>query len=86
MRPSPLALAVVPLVLAVAGCGAGDEPALRQGSEPVRLEPADFVARIDNPYWPMAPGSRYYGLGTGPILVVGLSGSREELIGFESAP
>ena len=25
----------------------------------MELDPADFVARIDNPYWPMAPGSRW---------------------------
>ncbi|MGH3345090.1 MAG: hypothetical protein ACRDPK_19910 [Carbonactinosporaceae bacterium] len=32
---------------------------LPQGSEPVHLDPADFTTRIDNPYWPMAPGSRW---------------------------
>ena len=32
---------------------------LPQGSDPVTLDPADFVAQIDNPYWPMAPGSRW---------------------------
>jgi hypothetical protein len=32
---------------------------LPQGSEPVTLEPADFVERIDNPYWPMAPGTTW---------------------------
>jgi hypothetical protein len=34
-------------------------PPLPQGDEPVALDPADFVATIDNPYWPMAPGSRW---------------------------
>ncbi len=32
---------------------------LPQGSEPVNLDPADFSIRIDNPYWPMRPGSRW---------------------------
>jgi hypothetical protein len=32
---------------------------LPQGSEPVELDPADFTTRIDNPYWPMAPGDRW---------------------------
>jgi hypothetical protein len=34
-------------------------PPIPQGSEPVELDPADFVTGIDNPYWPMAPGSRW---------------------------
>jgi hypothetical protein len=33
--------------------------ALPQGSESVDLNPADFTTEIDNPYWPMAPGSRW---------------------------
>jgi hypothetical protein len=32
---------------------------LPQGSEPVDLNPAEFTTRIDNPYWPMSPGSRW---------------------------
>jgi hypothetical protein len=32
---------------------------LPQGSEPVNLDPADFTTEIDNPYWPMTPGSRW---------------------------
>lgn len=32
---------------------------LPQGSETVTLDPADFVAQIDNPYWPMAPETRW---------------------------
>jgi hypothetical protein len=29
------------------------------GSQHVRLDPRDFTTRIDNPYWPMRPGSRW---------------------------
>jgi hypothetical protein len=32
---------------------------LPQGSEPVNLNPADFTTKIDNPYWPMTPGSKW---------------------------
>ena len=59
------------LLLALASCGGSEEPAatgtaastapppLPQGGEPFALDPADFVATIDNPYWPMAPGSTW---------------------------
>ena len=29
------------------------------GAEPVTLDPADFVAGVDHPFWPMRPGSRW---------------------------
>jgi hypothetical protein len=32
---------------------------LPQGSEAVTLDPASFSTTIDNPYWPMAPGTRW---------------------------
>ena len=32
---------------------------LPQGNEPVDLDPADFTTTIDNPYWPMKPGTRW---------------------------
>ena len=62
-----IATALTALVagLAVSACGGdgsngdGSSAALPQGSEPVDLDPADFTTRIDNPYWPMAPGSRW---------------------------
>jgi hypothetical protein len=53
--------------LALVACGGDDDAAagsangggLPQGSEPVQIDPADFTTRIDNPYWPMKPGSRW---------------------------
>ena len=40
---------------AAATAGSG----LPQGSEQVRLDPADFSTEIDNPWWPMRPGARW---------------------------
>jgi hypothetical protein len=39
---------------------------LPQGSEPVDLNPADFTTEIDNPYLPMAPGTRWTYREVGP--------------------
>jgi hypothetical protein len=41
------------------GNGGGDRSTLPQGSEPVTLDPAEFTTQIDNPYWPMTPGSKW---------------------------
>jgi hypothetical protein len=50
-------------VSALAACGQDSiRPAsakLPQGSEPVKLDPAKFTTNIDNPYWPMKPGSKW---------------------------
>lgn len=66
-----LALGMIILAAATLGAACGDDddgggtPApgtssgLPQGGEPVDLDPADFVAEIDNPYWPMQPGNRW---------------------------
>jgi hypothetical protein len=61
--------AATALALAGAGCGSDDRegsssdpggPAgLPQGSEHISLDPAEFTTAIDNPYWPMRPGSRW---------------------------
>ena len=32
---------------------------LPQGSDPVELDPSEFTTDIDNPYWPMEPGTRW---------------------------
>jgi hypothetical protein len=34
-------------------------PGFPQGGEAVELDPAEFTIKIDNPYWPMSPGSRW---------------------------
>ena len=47
------ALAPATVVLGAPGSG------LPQGADPVSLNPADFSTKIDNPYWPMRPGSRW---------------------------
>ncbi|MDX6679471.1 MAG: hypothetical protein QOE31_3523 [Solirubrobacteraceae bacterium] len=60
-----VALAACALAAPAAGWSSQDRaaaapsPGLPQGSEPVNLDPADFTTRIDNPYWPMRPGSRW---------------------------
>jgi hypothetical protein len=42
-----------------AAAGSSSQGGLPQGSESVRLNPADFSINIDNPYWPMSPGSKW---------------------------
>ncbi|HSI80604.1 MAG TPA: hypothetical protein VK919_08140 [Solirubrobacterales bacterium] len=57
--------ATIAAALAILGLGAcgsgggGGEPALPRGDEPVELDPTDFSVAIDNPYWPMTPGTRW---------------------------
>ncbi|MEO8290604.1 MAG: hypothetical protein ABI649_06375 [Gaiellaceae bacterium] len=60
--------ALVPLALLAfaAGCGGGSSsvptasaPSLPQGGEAVQLDPSTFTANVDNPWWPMKPGSRW---------------------------
>jgi hypothetical protein len=69
VRRAILALMTMLLAVVVAACGGGSQEAgnpssaaattLPKGSEPVRLDPARFTTQIDNPYWPMTPGSRW---------------------------
>ena len=66
--PPIAAAALVAAAAAIGGCGGDDEAStgasdssadLPQGSETVELDPADFTTEIDNPYWPMKPGTRW---------------------------
>lgn len=64
MRRIALTFTLASAVLLATGCGSGAEPEakpppLPQGSEPANLDPAAFTGRIDHPYWPMTPGSRW---------------------------
>jgi hypothetical protein len=64
-----LIAAVAAAALGLAGCGSDDggasssgsggQASLPQGSEHVRLDPAEFTPEIDHLYWPMKPGSRW---------------------------
>jgi hypothetical protein len=65
-----LGAAAATLAIAAAvssGCGSGGSastsssgsPTLPRGDDPVTLDPADFTTEIDNPYWPMEPGSKW---------------------------
>jgi hypothetical protein len=53
-----LPIAIVAALAVIPAAPAAAQP-LPRGSEPVTLDPADFTTRIDNPYWPMRPGSRW---------------------------
>jgi hypothetical protein len=69
MRTTILATATA-LLIGATGCG-GDGSAsgtqaagaastsLPQGGEPFETDPGEFTTAIDNPYWPMKPGSRW---------------------------
>jgi hypothetical protein len=53
----------VGLGLGLSGQGAEAGPSagcvLPRGSQTVKLDPASFTTRIDNPWWPMRPGARW---------------------------
>ena len=51
--------AVVPLGGIAVAAKPGKPSPLPKGREAVHLDPADFTTKIDNPYWPMRPGSRW---------------------------
>jgi hypothetical protein len=68
--------------LAIGACGGDDDGSqgeaanrgLPQGSEPSKLDPADFSTNIDNPYWPMSPGSKWV------FVETDATGTREKVV------
>jgi hypothetical protein len=69
MRTKSLRRTAAPAVIALAclgwlpgstaAAGRSCEAPLPQDGEPVTLDPVDFSGTIDNPYWPMTPGSTW---------------------------
>jgi hypothetical protein len=58
-----LGCALMALTIALSACGDGTSGSsaadLPQGSDPVDLDPSAFTVKIENPYWPMAPGDQW---------------------------
>jgi hypothetical protein len=74
-------LSISVVAFALDACGSDDkgsnsssDSSLPVGSESVDLKPADFTLEIDNPYWPMKPGSRWIFEETNP------KGDRERVV------
>jgi hypothetical protein len=65
-------------VVALSGIAGAAEPGassrLPRGGETVNLDPAAFTTNIDNPYWPMKPGSRWVYRETDP------NGTRQRVV------
>jgi hypothetical protein len=71
-------------VFLLAGCGGSDAGSLPKGSEPANLDAGDFVERIDNPYWPMAPGSKWVYREDGQRVEVTVTDQTKEILGIQA--
>lgn len=82
--PARLLLLLLIAFAAACGTGGGSEPTLPTGSEPVKLDPADFSSTIDHPYWPMKPGSTWvYREGANRVEITVADRTRE-IMGIEA--
>jgi hypothetical protein len=85
-----LPLFLVAALLLASGCGSDDgPPALPQRDDAFELDPANFVAEIDNPWWPMRPGSRWVYRETDPDganleVVVTVTRAQREVAGIKA--
>jgi hypothetical protein len=52
------------LSLALAACGGSSQGTEQASTGPARIDPANFVARVDNPWYPLRPGTTYRYRGT----------------------
>jgi hypothetical protein len=59
--------------------GAGANDGLPIGRKPVKLDPADFTVKIDNPYYPLRPGDRRVYRETAP------DGTRQRIVDLVTA-
>ena len=66
VRNAALAITTALMVAVTAACGGGGShtagssgSSLPRGSKPFEVDPSDFTTTIDNPYWPMKPGSHW---------------------------
>jgi hypothetical protein len=59
MRVMTILATTTAFVLLAAGCGGSNGTTLPQGADKVELDEKEFTTEIDNPYWPMRPGSRW---------------------------
>ncbi len=61
VKPGAVLAVAIAAIVGGQGAGAGRTAScvLPRGSENVSIDPATFTTRIDNPWWPMRPGSRW---------------------------
>jgi hypothetical protein len=48
------------------------------------LDPKDFVAGVDNPYWPLVPGTRWIFEGSGEYIEVTVTDMTKEVLGINA--
>lgn len=99
MTMPPRAACLIPLLVIAVGCtpatvktpaSTSSSPIhLPQGSERVTLDPGDFVATVDHPFWPMRPGNVWIYRKTGAdgtVLRVKMTvtGGTKRILGIEA--
>jgi hypothetical protein len=60
MTKNTIALVSSLLLLAASGASAASSPAPIHGTYAPKIDPANFVPRVDNPYFPLKPGTAFH--------------------------